>query len=167
MALAARPHNLISMPMLMAGTDIGFGIDVHGIHIISLGGAVQMATRSGTLSDGLAKIQAARVSSSLFKRWDRTMLHPSIAHATMFAHDFVSRLDRSGRLQRIQTHNMQASVTALLCAHEQQRDFARVIAVRPSNIFGPISSHRITQVLAAARKARRATRPVPAVGSSA
>ena len=104
--LAAGPCNVVSAPMLMAGAEIGLGINVHVIHIISLA-------------------------------------------ATMFAHDIVSRLDHVGRLQRTPTHNMEST---LLCEQGQQR----AIASLASNIVGPISRHRIAQVLADVLKASRA-----------
>ena len=46
--------------MLMADQDLGLGIDVRGIHVISPGAGFRVATRSGTLADGLAQIQADR-----------------------------------------------------------------------------------------------------------
>ena len=82
-----------------------------------------------------------------------------------YACNFVSRCDPSGWLHRIHIPRMLASATALLCELEQPRDFAHAIAARASNIFGPISRHRITQVLPAVRKATRATRPGMVVGA--
>ena len=166
--LAAGPY-AFSTPMLMAGTEIGLCVDVRGIHVISFAARLTVETLSGTLADGPANIQGARGSTlatlhALSTEWDDTMLHRSMAYAAMSAHDFANRLDRSGGLQRIPTHKMQASATALLCEHEQQRDFARAIAARASNIFWPISSHRLTQVLVTTRTASRATHPGLVVG---
>ena len=56
--LAAGPYNAKSTPMLMTGSEIGFGVDVHGINIISLAARLRMAM----LTDGLAKMQAAHNS---------------------------------------------------------------------------------------------------------
>ena len=46
----------------MAGSEFGCGIDVHGIQMISLAARFRTASRSNTLADGLAKIQATRNS---------------------------------------------------------------------------------------------------------
>ena len=58
--LAAGPHNAISTPVFLAGSEIGLSIDVHGIHIACLAARFRVASRSNTLAEGFAKIQAAR-----------------------------------------------------------------------------------------------------------
>ena len=84
----------------MAGTEIGLGVDVRGIHVISLAARLRVETRSGTPADGPANIQGARSSTlatlhALSTEWDDTMLHRSMAYAAMSAHDFANRLNRS------------------------------------------------------------------------
>ena len=64
--------------------------------------------------------------------WDHSLLHLSMAHATMSAHDLVSNLNRCDQLLRITIRNMQATATALLCEHEQPRDLGWAIAARDS-----------------------------------
>ena len=81
--------------MFMAGTEIGLGTDVRGIHIISLAAWFTVATRPGTLADGLAEILAARISvlvtlQAVSAAWEGTMLLRSMAYATMKVHDLVS-----------------------------------------------------------------------------
>ena len=56
------------------------------------------------------------------------------------------------------------AATTLLCEVEQQRDFSPPIARRATRVFGPVTKHRIAQVLPAIRCASRATRPGSAVG---
>ena len=46
----------------MAGSAFGLGMDVHGIHIVSLAARFRVPTRSNTLADGLAEMQVARNS---------------------------------------------------------------------------------------------------------
>ena len=41
--------------MPIAGSDIGFGVDVHGIRIVSLAAQFRVATLSSTLADGHAQ----------------------------------------------------------------------------------------------------------------
>ena len=84
------------------------------------------------------------------------MLHRAMANATMKAHEHVCQLDRSGCVPRALSHKMQASANTLLCEYEQQGDFSRAIAERASDVFGPISRHRITQVVPGIRCASRA-----------
>ena len=52
----------------MAGSELCFGTDVYGVHIIRLAARFRIAAQSNTLIDRLAKIQAARSS-------DRVTLH--------------------------------------------------------------------------------------------
>ena len=54
--------------------------------------------------------------------------------------------------------------TTLLCEVEQQRDFLPPIARRATKVLGPVSKHRIAQVLPVIRCASRSTRPGSAVG---
>ena len=154
----------ITTPMLIVDTEIGLGIDVHVIHIISLAARFRVATRSGTLADGLAEIQAERNSmlvtvQALAALWEENLLHRSMADATIKNHDFVCWLDRSGRVLRAPPHRMQASATTLLCEHDLLLDFSGTIATRT------ISRHRISQILLAIRCASRATCPGLALGS--
>ena len=79
------PHNAISTALLLAGSDLGLGIDVHGIHS--------------------AKIRAARNSDrvthhAVSTAWEESLLHRSMAFRTMEAHHFVCRLDRFGAVVR-------------------------------------------------------------------
>ena len=77
----------------------------------------------------------------------------------MKAQDYVSPLERTGHVLTDPLHQMQSSATTLLCDFEQQRDFSCAITNRASKVFGPFSSHRITQILPAIRSASRPTRP--------
>ena len=55
----AGPHNAIPADLLRVGSMCGLGLDIHGIHTISLAARYRTASNSGTLANGLAKIQAA------------------------------------------------------------------------------------------------------------
>ena len=76
---------------------------------------------------GLRKCKwSATINLSLFLLstwWVKSVLHRSVPHSTMWAHDFVCRLDRSRSVMRALPHKMQASTTTLLCESEHQRDF--------------------------------------------
>ena len=48
-------HRTQPTPMLTAASELGLGIDVHSVHIISRAARLRTATQSNTLTDGLAK----------------------------------------------------------------------------------------------------------------
>ena len=107
---------------------------MHGIHNISLAVRYRVATRSSTLTDGLAKIQAARnrpvTLHVFFSVWDGPMLHRSMAHNTMEAHEYVCQLDRS---RSVPVHtNSKLQQPKCSVSFEQQRDFSQPIASRAS-----------------------------------
>ena len=56
----AGPYNAIPTELLRVGSVCGLGPDILGIHAISLAARFRTASNSGTLANGLAKIQAAR-----------------------------------------------------------------------------------------------------------
>ena len=160
---AVGSYNATSTPMLMAGSERGSGIDVHGIHIISLAARFTTATRSGTLADGLAKSQAARSTDKVTHHafsmaWEREMLYRSMAYSTLKTFKFACRMDRSSSVLGFFPHKMQRSVTTWLVEIKQQRVFHDKLLSEPK-VFGPINRHRIAHVLPAIRCASRATRP--------
>ena len=56
----AGPYNALPTDLLRAGSACGLGIDLFGIHVLSLAARCRTAANSNTLADGLAKIRAAR-----------------------------------------------------------------------------------------------------------
>ena len=73
------------------------GLDVLGIHTISLAARKRTAANSGSLASGLAKVQAAREYDLapfvvFYFRMEREIAHPPMAHSTMEAHEMVRRL---------------------------------------------------------------------------
>ena len=134
--------------MLMAGSELGLRIDVHGIHITSLAARLRTATWSNAVADGFAKIQAARSSDqvafhAVSTPWRKAMLHRSMTYSIVDAHNLVCQLDRSSAIMGSPPHVVQRAATTLLCEVDQQRDLSRSLAKRATEISGPISRHRI------------------------
>ena len=74
-----------------------------GIHTLSLAARDRTASNSGTLANGLTKMQAAREwdHAPIFARsseWKEKFVNPSMAHSTMEALATVRRLDHDGKL---------------------------------------------------------------------
>ena len=162
-----RPPSKMNLTLCKSSlhdSELGLGIDVHGIHIISLATRFRTATRSSTLADGFAKIRSPRSCDhvtlhAVAGAWSAFMLHRSTSFSTKKAHIFVCRLDYSGVFVGSPPHKMQRAATALLCKVEQKRDFSRHIAKRATKVIGPISRHRISSILPVIRSASRVTLP--------
>ena len=142
------PYDVISTSLSMAGSQLDLGLDVHGIHFISLAARFRTATRSSTLADGLQKFEqhAAVIGSPSMPfsgAWKKAMLHRLTALSTMESHNFVCRLDRSSAIIGSSFHNMQKAATIQVCEVEQKRYFSRPTANQAAKVFGPISRHRI------------------------
>ena len=153
----SRPYNAISTTMCMAGSELELGIDVHGIHIISLTARFRTATRSSSLFDSLTKIRAVRNSDrvtlhAFFKTWEESMLHAPWPSA------------RWKRIIFLLDAKCVRTTTTLLDGKEQTRDYSRQIAKRATKIPDAISSHRIAQNLPFICNSSRTTRSRLAVG---
>ena len=97
----------------MAGSGLELGIDVHGIHTISLAARFRAATRLNWL---MRKIEKHAVIGSPFMPFpllgEKAMFHRSMACSTMEAHSFLCRLDRSGAVVGF-PHKMQKGCDSL------------------------------------------------------
>ena len=58
--ITADHHNAIPTDLLRIGSMCGVGLDILGIHTLRKAARYRTAANSGTLTDGLAKVQAAR-----------------------------------------------------------------------------------------------------------
>ena len=140
--------------MLTPGKELGLGNDVCGIHVINSAARFRTATRSGTLADGFAQIQAPCdrllvTLQALSTDWDRTIFSnpwhmlrcgsvTSFAGRTFLTNDYVFPLMEC----KPQLRCCFANTSILVTSPERS-------LLRPSNIFGAISRHRIAQVLEA------------------
>ena len=127
------------------------------------------ASNSGTLANGLAKIQAAREHDrapiyALSSEWKEKFLRPSMARNTMEAYEIVCRLDHAGQIDDSPHGKKQKAATALLRDKIRKQDFAKQVASRVSRIFGPVSRFRIAQILPQMCHASRASRTRLTVG---
>ena len=91
---AAGPCDAIPTDLPRVGSTCGLGLDVLGIHILSLATRKRTAVNSGTLVNGLAKIQAAREYDgapihALTSEWKDKFLKTSMTYTTMEAFEYV------------------------------------------------------------------------------
>ena len=144
-------------------SEIGWSVDVLGVHINGLAERSRVATRSGTLADGFVEIKAAH-HRKFFGCVGGRKLQRSKVCATVNAQCVVCWLGASGCVPRTPPYRMHASATTVLFVHEQQRDVSHAITKRASNFFltyQQASNH--SQGIPAIRCVSRATRPELAV----
>ena len=166
-ALLQAPYNAVPTDLLRVGSMCGLGLDVLGIHTLSLAARYSTAANSGTLANGLAKIHAARECDrssicALSPSWKEKFVHSSMACSTVEASEFVCRLDHAGKIADSPYDKKQKAATFLLRDEIQKRDFAKPVAARVSKVFGPISRFLIAQILPQICHASRAARTRPA-----
>ena len=101
---------------------------------------------------------------SLSPTWEHEFLLPSMAFNTASAFDTICRLDRNDTLVDVPQNNEQKSVTGLLLDKLHKQDFAGPLACRASKVSGPISRHRIADILPRMKIVSRASRPGLLVG---
>ena len=118
--VAAGTYNALSTPVLTAASEHGSGIDVHGIHIISLAARLRTASRSNTFWWPFEKFKwhAAETESPIIpfpRLTKRLLLHLSMAHSTIEAHNLLCRLDRPGAILRSFHTTCKRAATTLPC----------------------------------------------------
>ena len=165
----AGPYNAILSNFLGVGSVCGLGLDLVGIHSISLAARYRVAACSTTLSQGLEKIQTARGHNCapIFARspvWEKEFLAPSMTCNTANAFDIVCRLDRDGKLDDALQNTKQKIATGLLRDKLFEQDFAGPIYQRASKVLGPISRYRVADILLHMKLVSRASRPGLTVG---
>ena len=166
---AAGPYNAIPTDLLRVGSMCGLGLDVLGIHTLSLAARYRTAANSGTLANRLAKIHAARECDrssicALSPSWKEKFLHTSRACSTVEASEFVCRLDHAGKIADSPYDKKQKAATILLRDEIPERDFAKPVAARVSKAFGPVSRFFTAQIQPQMCHASRAARPRLAAG---
>ena len=160
----AGPYNAIPSNLLGVGSVCGLGPDLVGIRSISLAARYRVAACSTTLSQGLDEIQTARGHNcapifALSPVWEKEFLAPSMACSTADAFDIVCRLDRNGTLDEAPQNKKQNVATGLLLHKLHEQDFAGPISLRASKVLGPISRHRVADILHHMKLVSRASRP--------
>ena len=130
---------------------------MQGIHTLSLAARFRTASNSGTLTNGLAKIQAAR-------EYDHAPIFALSSEWKEKSLAIVRRLDHYGKLDESPQDKKQKAATALLRDEFQKQDFAKPVSLRVSRILGPVSRFRIAQILLQMKLASRASRPGQTVG---
>ena len=165
----AGPYNAISSKLLEVGSVCGLGPDLVGIHSISLAARYRVAACSSTLRTGLEKVNEARGHNctplfALSPKREHEFLIPSMAFNTADAFDIVCRLDRYDTLDEVPQNKKQKFATSLLLDKLRKEDFAGPLASRASNVLGPISRHRVADILPHMKIVSRASRPGLLVG---
>ena len=165
----AGQYNAIPSKLLGVGSVCGLGPDLVGIHSLSLAARYRVAACSTTLSRGLEKICTARVHNctplfALSPTWEKEFLVRSMAFSTANAFDIVCRLDRDDTLDEVPQHKKQKVATGLLLDKLHKQDFAGLLSRRASRVLGPISRHRVADILLHMKSVSRASRPGLHVG---
>ena len=140
------------LKLLEVRSVCGLGPDLVGIHSISLVVRYRVAACSSTLRRGLAKVSVARGHNctpffALCPAWEHEFLIPSMAFNTAGAFDIVCRLDRNDTLDEVPQNKKQKVATVLLLDKLHKQDFAGPLACRASRALGPISRHRVADIL--------------------
>ena len=86
-----------------------------------------------------------------------------MAFNTANAYDIVCRLDRDDTLDEV-PQNKQKVATALLLDKLRKQDFAGFLSSRASRVLGPISRHRVADILLHMKSVSRASSPGLLVG---
>ena len=87
-----------------------------------------------------------------------------MAFNTADAFDILFQLDRDDALDEVPQLKKQKAATWLLLDKLHKQDFAGPLACRASRVLGPISRHRVADVLRRMKKVSRASRPGLLVG---
>ena len=165
----AGPYNAIPSTLLGIGSVCGLGTDLVGIHSLSLAARYRVAACSTTLSRGLEKINTARGHNctplfALSPIWEKEFLVPYMALSTADAFDIVCRLDRNDTFDDVPQDKKQKIATRLLLDKLQKQDFAGPLSSRASRVLGPISRHRVADILPHVKLVSRVSRPGLTVG---
>ena len=163
------PYNAIPSSLLQVGSICGLGPDVVGIHSVSLAARYRCAACSSTLRRGLEKVNEAREHNciplfALSPAWEQEFLFPSTTFHTANAFDIVCGLDGDDTLDEVPRNKKQKVATSLLLDKMRTQDFAGLIACRASRVLGPISRHRVADILPHMKKVSCASRPGLLVG---
>ena len=157
---------LYQLRFLGVGSVCGLGLDLVGIHSLSLAARYRVVACSTTHSRGLEKISTARrhnctplFALSLSPIWEKEFLVPSMAFSTANAFDTICRLHRNDTLDEVPQNNKQKVATGLLLDKLHKQDFAGPLACRASKVSGPISRHRVADILPHMKIVSRASRP--------
>ena len=131
--------------------------------------ALGFAACSSTLRKGLEKVSAARGHNcaplfALSPAWEHEFLFPSMAFNTANAFDIISRLDRNDTLDDVPQNKKKKAATGLLLDILHKQDFAGPLTCRASRVLGPISRHRVADILPHMKIVSRASRPGLLVG---
>ena len=149
----AGPYNAFPSSLLLVGSICGLGPDLVGIHSISLAARCWVAAGSSTLHRGLEKINAARGHNctplfALSPAWEHEFLFPSMTFHTANAFDIICRLDRDNALEEVPQYKKTEKMLPPVyfwpsCVHKTLQD----LSSRASRVLGPISRHRIADIL--------------------
>ena len=83
---------------------------------------------------------------------------------TSNAYDIVCRFDRDDTVDEVPQNKKQKVATGLLLDKLHEQDFAGPLSSRASRVLGPMSRHRVADILLHVRSVSRASRPGLLVG---
>ena len=99
---------------------------------------------------------------ALSAAWEHEFLFPSMTFHTANAFDTICRLDRDNTLAEVPQNKKQKAATSLLL--DKLVHFAGPLSSRASRVLGPISRHRIADILPHMKRVSCASRPGLLVG---
>ena len=152
----AGPYKAIPSTLLGVGSVCGLGPDLVGILSISLTARYRVATCSTTLKT--ARGHNGTPIVALSPVWEKEFLVPSMAFCIADAFDILWRLDRNGTLDEVPQNKKQKVATGPLLDKLHEQDFAGPLACRASKVLGPISRHRVADILHHMQLVSRASR---------
>ena len=139
--------------LLKVGSICGLGHDLVGIHSIRKAARYQVAACSSTLRRDLEKVNEARGHNctplfALSPAWEQEFLFPSMTFHTANAFDIIC-VDRTLMTHLTKFHKTKKHkvATSLLLDKLRKQDFAGSLSSRASRVLGPISRHRIADIL--------------------
>ena len=95
---------------------------------------------------------------------ERDFLFLSMTFHTANAFDIVCRLDRNDTLDDVSQNDKQKVATGLLLDKLRTQDCAGPLSSRASRVLGPISRHRVADILPHMKRVSGASRPGLLVG---
>ena len=101
---------------------------------------------------------------ALSPAWERDFRFPSMTFYTANAFDNVCRLDRDDILDEVPQNKKQKVATGLLLDNLRAQDFTGTLSGGTTRVLGPISRHRIADILPHMKRVSRASRPGLLVG---
>ena len=165
----AGPYNAIPSSLLQVGSICGLAL-IWLAFILSVWQLAIGLQQAHPLSAEVLKKSmrhAGTIALTLFTlspAWEQEFLFPSMTFHTAIAFDITCRLDRDDTLDEVPQNKKHKVATNLFLDKMRTQDFAGPLSSRASRVLGPISRHRIADILHHMKRVSCASRPGLLVG---